>query len=316
MELKILLAFQTLRETYGSFLLPYVSLISEFIKSPFCLWLIACLYWVFNKKLGIFTILNFTIGNFTNNLLKLTFCIYRPWLKYPQLVPAGDSLTGATGYSFPSGHTQRAVSTYSTLYLGCKKKHPIIQTILIVLIVLTAFSRLYLGVHTLQDVLVGVVVGLGVLFILNKLAKAVEKNPNLDKTYLLASIIIAILACLYFTFKSYPIDYWPDGRIVSDPIKMKGDGYFSSGFALGCIISWFVERRYIKFENNYKNPLSYVLAILGYVPIYVGFEFLDEWLKNSFGELFAEFFTPFIISLVVFGLFPLLFKHLVKPKKQ
>lgn len=81
-------------------------------------------------------------------------------------------------YSFPSGHTMCSVAFYGFLiYLVNKHvKNKILKVMLNVLfvlsIVLVAFSRLYLGVHYLSDVIIGALLGiLSLLMYINYVKK-------------------------------------------------------------------------------------------------------------------------------------------------
>lgn len=71
---------------------------------PFAIFCIV--YWAVNKKTGTWILLNFAGANLLNGFLKLTACVYRPWIKDARIIPAGDAITTATGYSFPSGHSK------------------------------------------------------------------------------------------------------------------------------------------------------------------------------------------------------------------
>ncbi len=70
-----------------------------------------------------------------------------------------------TGYSFPSGHTTGAMALYGFLWwLAWKHMAPgrtrtLVLALLPILIVAVGFSRLYLGVHYLSDVLGGFALG-------------------------------------------------------------------------------------------------------------------------------------------------------------
>ncbi len=81
-------------------------------------------------------------------------------------------------YSFPSGHTMCSVAFYGFLIYLVNKyvKNKILKVILNVLfvlsIVLVSFSRLYLGVHYLSDVIMGILLGiLSLLMYINYVKK-------------------------------------------------------------------------------------------------------------------------------------------------
>ncbi len=76
-----------------------------------------------------------------------------------------------SGFSFPSGHSTVNVCFYGFLiYLIIRKVNNKLYRclfigLIILLIMLIGFSRLYLGVHYLSDVLAGISLGLSCLFI-------------------------------------------------------------------------------------------------------------------------------------------------------
>ena len=84
--------------------------------------LICALYWCLNKRLAQFMIFNFFFGFMLNQLLKITFCVKRPFLRDARLKPVPQALKTATGYSFPSGHTADAVASYGSLAVWFRKK--------------------------------------------------------------------------------------------------------------------------------------------------------------------------------------------------
>lgn len=92
----------------------------------------------------------------------------------------------ATGFSFPSGHTQ-SFSTWSTLFaIQYKKKW--LTALVAVFIPLVAFSRLYLGVHYPTDVIVGAALGVGMAFLGDYLF---ERVKDVKKLYLAVFLIFA-----------------------------------------------------------------------------------------------------------------------------
>jgi membrane-associated phospholipid phosphatase len=97
-------------------------------------------------------------GELINLLLKALFARDRP--TFP------DPLLTATGASFPSGHAMAAMIFYGLMiYFGVRwltawRWRVLVVVIGTVLIVLIGFSRIYLGVHYLSDVLAGYAAGL------------------------------------------------------------------------------------------------------------------------------------------------------------
>lgn len=78
--------------------------------------------------------------------------------------PVATALAPASGFAFPSGHTTNttAVIGACAVLLWAYRRTRVWTTLTAVtLIVLVGFSRLYLGVHWLTDVLAGYALGLG-----------------------------------------------------------------------------------------------------------------------------------------------------------
>lgn len=90
-----------------------------------------------------------------NLILKLSFHRARPEVGFVHL----DT------YSFPSGHAMMSTAAYGALaylawsHLHSRRRHLLLVAATVALVGLICFSRLYLGVHYLSDVLAGVAGG-------------------------------------------------------------------------------------------------------------------------------------------------------------
>ncbi len=224
----------------------------------------AFVYWCLNKNKGLMILFAWKLSQTFNGLIKLTACVYRPWIKDPRIIPAGDSLTTATGYSFPSGHTMM----FTPIYAGMAKltKSRVLKVIFWAAILLTMFSRNYLGVHTPQDVLVGLVFGLFALYIAEKVVSYLEKHPEKDILVMILCALLGILTLVYVTYKPYPMDY-VDGKLLVDPVKMTVDVWGDAGGLAAFALMWFIESRFIKFEPTGINAKGIVLYIIGIIPL-------------------------------------------------
>ena len=99
-------------------------------------------FWCVDKKRGYLVMAVGFMGTIANQFLKLWFRIPRPWVLDENFTVVGDAKEAATGYSFPSGHSQNAVGTLCAVAATDRKRW--IRVICIVFAVLVPFSRMYL----------------------------------------------------------------------------------------------------------------------------------------------------------------------------
>ena len=132
-------------------------------------------FWCVNKYKGYYLLCVGFVGTVLNQFLKMLCRVPRPWIKDPNFPIVEAARAEATGYSFPSGHTQTSVGLYGGIARMTKQK--ILRIAMIALCVLVPFSRLYLGVHTPADVLVSVAIALVLIFAVYPLSDA-ESSKN------------------------------------------------------------------------------------------------------------------------------------------
>lgn len=280
-------------------------LMTQFGEELILLPLMCLVYWCFNKRLACFAALNFFSALLVNHVLKITFCVNRPWIRNTQLSPVPDALDSATGFSFPSGHTANAVSIYGSVLLWFRK-HIWIVILNGCFILLIAFSRLYLGVHTLQDVAISLIAGFILLFFNQWIFKRIEKNPERDRLYLGLIFALAVLCALYTILKPYP-----DG--TQDALK--ADGMKTLGAMVGTVCGVYWDFRKIRFSKSEKPWINMVRFIIGLAVLLFLKPMLKSPLNQYFGLLLGSFIRYFILLFWIFGLYPFLFT-LLNPARR
>ena len=123
-------------------------------------------------------ILSLSMGMYLTHLLKLFFHIPRPWVRDARIRPGRQAIHGASGYSFPSSHTEIAASDYGALGTAVPK----FRKACIGMIILTGLSRMFLVVHYPTDIIGGLLAGalaaVGGWFITKGLLALIHSHDN------------------------------------------------------------------------------------------------------------------------------------------
>ena len=207
MGFEYLLFLQNLREGLNGVLDSAISFITTTAVGFIPLMVLAFVYWNISKKWGMIAMRATTFGDVINQLVKLTACIYRPWILDKRIKSVQSALSTANNYFFPSGHTSKAMTNYCTYGLGLFKKHMVLGISLILYVVLIAVSRNFLGVHTFKDVFVGFLIALIFSIISIKTEDMLNANKLKEEIHLFICLLIPILATIYTIYKPYPMDY-------------------------------------------------------------------------------------------------------------
>lgn len=262
LDIQILLYLQDFREASGGFLNTFLTFITNIAVDFYVAIPALIIFWAVDKKKGAQIFASWGTALSLGAFLKTTFCVYRPWIRNSEVQPLQDAMAGASGYSFPSGHSTSSSGFYSGLALSYRKYKGII-VFAIIMVLLTMFSRIYVGVHTPQDVVVGALLGLGAALIVNFAASILEKHPEKDWVILLISMIWVVSLIAYIYFKQYPMDYDSSGALLVDPKKMTVDGFKDPGRFFGIVLGWFLERRLVKFDISGTTKQKIVRCIFG-----------------------------------------------------
>lgn len=219
----------------------FFSIITHLGSETLFMALAIIVFWCVSKKKGYYLLAVGFFGTMINQFLKLVCRVPRPWIKDPNFTIVEAARADATGYSFPSGHTQSVVSS-----LGCTARFTVkkwLRCACIVLTVLVAFSRMYLGVHTPADVLTALAIGIVLVFALYPIFEKSDENPIPLYVTILVLVGLSLAYVLFVELYRWPTAM--DSENLSHGVK---NGYLLFGCGTAMLISFFVERKYIRFE--------------------------------------------------------------------
>jgi len=193
-------------------------------------------FWCVDKRKGHYLLFVALCGTVFNQALKIKYGIPRPWELDPEFQIVEAARAEATGFSFPSGHTQNAVGIFGGIARFCEKIW--CKVLFVVVALLIAFSRVYLGVHTPLDVGVSLIAA-SVLVL--ALYRPMMRVRSLTKLWLFA--LIPTIAYLLYADAVYRASIpLPE---YADALK---NGWCMLGAIGGCAaITWFDENR-LHFE--------------------------------------------------------------------
>lgn len=238
--MEFLKMLQTLRSPFLDVVLGLITRLGE----ETCLMVVGmALLWCVNKKRGFQLMLAGLVGTAVNQLLKAIFLIPRPWILDPTFTIVEAAREAATGYSFPSGHTQTAAIVLGLLAMWTNRKS--LKALCIALVALVGFSRMYLGVHTPLDVGVSLVTGAVTVAVMAKVFVLAEENEQTFHRMALGAVAAAVVLLAYL--------YLAPKRAANDPeFDAHGlkAGWTLMGTTLGMLAAWYYDRRRLDFDTK------------------------------------------------------------------
>ncbi|MFA5692022.1 MAG: phosphatase PAP2 family protein [Acholeplasmataceae bacterium] len=283
-EIRLIEIIQKIRTP---FLDQVMKLLTELGDKFFFIGVALLFYWFINKRESFKLVFIFILSAIGIVGIKNIAKRPRPFINNPELGVGSPT----SGYSFPSGHAQNSAVIATTISKSYKIKW--LNILLIALIIIVPFTRLYLGQHYLTDVIAGLIIGYLVtligLFIVDKM-----KDKENIYGLLLTVPLVLILVVISFT----DFDY--------NNVK---DFYVAVGGLTGFMIGYHVDKVYVKYEYRPKGLNILYRSLLGGVIVlifYVG-------LKSLFGliateNVYLDFIRYFLIAILGTGLMNFLFK--------
>lgn len=257
------------------------------------------MFWCVDKRRGYFVMSVGFMGTMVNQVLKLLCAVPRPWVLDPEFTILEQAREAASGYSFPSGHTSTAVGTFGAI--AATEKRRWISAICIVIATLVGFSRMYVGVHTPYDVLVGAACALLLVICFKPIVMG-----NSEKAIL---ILLAVLMAsgvgylLYVECCSFPADF--DAHNLTSATN---NAYTMMGCLVGMFVVYFGEKKWVNFSTEGAWWVQLIKVVMGLGLVLAVKAGLKTPLNMVFGELPGRAVRYFLI-VVVAGLFwPMTFR--------
>lgn len=244
---------------------------------------LCAVYWCFNKRLGRYLALALGVTLCVNGAVKDIFRIERMFNRpdFDGMGIISHRVETATGYSFPSMHTQAAATFWGGFCMVTRK--PVIRSLLIFFMIAVGISRMYLGVHYPLDVLFGLLLGAAVTVLMHQIT-VVRENPMMEIGVCVSAGLAALL------------------------LSVSRETLTGAALLLGMLFGSLFEDRFVRFETEGKSFIGRLLRyVLGMVFIAVAYTAPRAFFPSAPA---AEFFRYALVAFSVTGLYPYVFTKL------
>ena len=269
------------------------------------------LFWCVDKWKGYYLLSTGFLGTILSQTMKLIWRVPRPWVKDPSFTIVESAQSGATGYSFPSGHTQGAACTF--LGIARSAKRAWLRLVMIVVVLLVGFSRMYLGAHYPSDVVVGLVLGVAAVLVMYPIFQKARQSDRFMYGVLCAMLLLTLGYLAYVLLYPFPAEVKLMDSVTKTSNWENGlkNAWTLLGCLLGLIVSFTADR---KTQFSEKAPLlgQICKTVLG-LAILVGLRVL---LKKLFGlisdDLYWNALRYFCMVVFAGAIWPLSFPFWAK----
>ncbi len=293
---------ESIRTPVGDFLMSLITMLGE---ETLFMAVALIFFWCLDKKRGYYLLFTGFIGTVCIQILKMTFRIPRPWVLDPNFTIVESAREAATGYSFPSGHTQISTDLYGGIARSAKSRRVRIGGVAILLLV--ALSRMYLGVHTPLDVGVSLLIGAVLVFVLYPIVYNAYEKPR--QMYITIAVMLALTLANLLFVSLFPFPADVDAANLADAQKVAWQFFF---LILGLCIIYPVDSKLLRFETDAVWWAQLLKLGLG-LGIVIAIRVL---LKSPFNALFGvnlgSGLRYFVIVMVAGLLWPMTFRFFGK----
>lgn len=259
-------------------------------------------FWCIDKLQGYYLLIVGLTGTVINQFLKLWFRIPRPWVKDPNFTIVESARAEATGYSFPSGHTQSSVGIFGAVARW--NKQLAVRMICMVICVLVPLSRMYLGVHTPADVGVSFLVALALIFGVYPMIQKGAEDAKIMRLIMAGMLVISIAYAAFVELYAFPADV--DLHNLENGTK---NAYTMLGCILGVWLTYEVDSRFIQFRTDaiwWAQILKLVIGLAILLAIKAGVK--SPLLALTGGHHIADAIRYFLMVAFAGCVWPITFK--------
>ena len=263
-------------------------------------------FWCVSKGEGYYLMTIAFCGTVLNQFLKLICRVPRPWVRDPNFTIVESARAEATGYSFPSGHTQNAIGLFGGMARWGGRRW--VRLGLTTLALVIAFSRMYLGVHTPADVGVSLVLAAALVLGLYPLMRRAQEKPRYMGYVLAAMLVVSGAFVVFVETCGFPADM--DAENLASGI---GNAWKMLGAVAGMTLAWLLDRRYIHFETQAVWWVQVIKVAVGMALLLAIKSGLKAPLLALLGhEGLAGGVRYFLLVLVAGAVWPLVFRPMSK----
>lgn len=278
------------------------------------------LYWCVNAALGLRMAIILLLSTMGTAALKFAFHSPRPYWLGEQV----QGLSSETTFGLPSTHAANAIAVWGVPFTFFKPGG--VRAILGIVIFLIGFSRIYLGVHFISDVLVGWLLGGLFLFVYLRLETPILtrlRKLSLTNLILLAfvSSLLLIVICMFARdiHGEWQIpEVWVQNALAAseepiDPFNLE-TAFTAAGTWFGMLagIAWLYHHQGKMFDTSGTILQRLLRFILGVAGIFILWYLLGKVFPRDVDMLsFSLRFVRYsLVGLWVSALAPLLFQKL------
>ncbi|MFX1326203.1 MAG: phosphatase PAP2 family protein [Promethearchaeota archaeon] len=253
---------------------------------------------VYAKNLG----LSLLFTTYMNQLFKSIVKDPRPPTNEPSV---GEFIEES--YGFPSGHSQTAVGFWGYVSYEFKdnyvyKRIQIVPCILSVIIFLVAISRIIIGVHDLQDIIGGLLLGIGFLLLFIYAEPMLSKQFN-KMNFIAKMIVTVIVSVALFLVGTLIFPEAGTGLVTPQPLYTdKGNFAVVGGVLLGFGVGYLLEQEYVKYDPSKVSTrdkiINILIGIVLLLVVFIPFEYLIT-IDSVYFRFFRYALPTFILAYVV-----------------